>query len=212
MLTLVGGEGSLRWAAGLDGLYQSVGLSWTLVIPTSKLSEQGWLLAVTQAQMERVWLGTSTGLFAYHPSTDALLMADDIPGNPDIRSLLSISNGESEYIWVGTNYGLYCGLAGNLQLVASMKGQRVSTLAWDNKTNTLWVGTMQGLFQLVKKGNEWNTVSTFTSRNSGLAADKVMALALSISKSGESMLWIGTSCGLSCYNSSLGRRSSNARN
>ena len=75
-----------------------------------------------------------------------------------------------------------------------------TALAWDNNAISLWVGTDKGLFRLVKK-NTWEIVDKdkFDIHNSGLAANRVITLTLSTGEMGETKLWIGTPCGLSCY-------------
>ncbi len=200
LTALAESTGPFLWVAGLDGLYRGDGLTWTCVIPASKLPEKSWIWTVMQTHPGRVWLGTSIGLFVYNPDTDALTVASGIPGNPGIRLLLSISKGESEYLWVGTNDGLYAGPPDALKPVPSFEGQKVTALAWDHTSTILWVGTSgSGLFCLSEQGKGWKIVRAFTARNSGLAADRVTTLVLSSGESGERNLWIGTPCGLSRY-------------
>ncbi len=200
LTALAESTGPFRWVAGLDGLYRGDGLTWTCVLPASKLPEKSWIWTVMQTHPGRVWLGTSIGLFVYNPDTDALTVASGIPGNPGIRLLLSISKGGSEYLWVGTNDGLYAGPPDALKPVPSFDGQKVTALAWDHTSTILWVGTSgSGLFCLAEQGKGWKIVRAFTARNSGLAADRVTTLVLSSGDSGERNLWIGTPCGLSCY-------------
>jgi len=96
--------------------------------------------------------------------------------------------------------------------VPGLERQKVTALVRDEKADILWVGTTEGLFQLRQQGNEWGIARIFTVRDSGLAADRITALALSRHESDEHMLWIGTPCGLSCHTYKASRRSSNGRN
>jgi len=76
------------------------------------------------------------------------------------------------------------------------------------ESELLWVGTDLGLFRLVSQDNGWKIANEFNVHNSGLGANRVSAIALwAVAKpivigtgdSGETNLWIGTPCGLSCY-------------
>ena len=203
ILALAEGPGPKRWAAGLNGLYRGNGLAWTLALPASKLPTKGWIQAVAQARAERVWIGTSAGLLEYSPSTGTLTTASEVLGSADVRSLLAIPGGLSEQLWIGTRCGLYGGRPDDTRPVPGFEGRTVTALAWDEKVQALWAGTDEGLVRVVAvdngNGNGWEIANELTARHSGLAADRVTALALSAGEPGETILWIGTPCGLSCY-------------
>jgi len=201
ILALAEGPGSKRWAAGLNGLYRGNGQAWALALPASKLPAKGWIQAVAQAQAERVWIGTSAGLLEYGPGTGTLTTASEVLGSADVRSLLVIPSGQSEQLWIGTRRGLYGGQPDDTRPVPGFEGRAVTALAWDEKAQALWAGTDEGLVRVVAadNGNGWEITNKLTARHSGLAADRVTALALSAGESGETILWIGTPCGLSCY-------------
>ena len=63
----------------------------------------------------------------------------------------------------------------------------------------LWVGTDLELFRLVSQDNGWKIANEFNVHNSGLGANRVNAISISMDDSGETKLWVGTPCGLSCY-------------
>ncbi len=202
LIVLAVGPDSTCWVAGLQGLYQYKGEgSWACVLPEHKLPRSGWIRTISQSSPTRVWVGTTDGLFSYHPMKEVLLPMSGTPlANADIRCLLSLMHGQSEYLWVGTNAGLYSGPPSGLQKLPDLAGRAISALLWDSHSHIVWVGTDKGLFSLIKRAaNEWVIAKELTSDNSGLAADRVTALALSNDAQGKRELWIGTPCGLSCY-------------
>ncbi len=199
VLALTSGISANCWAAGLDGLYQWDGATWTLIVSANRFSASGLVRAVAQVQADRVWIGTSVGLFAYEPDTDTLTKSGGVLGSADVRSLLAILDDDSEQLWVGTGRGLYCGRPDDLGLVSGLGGLPVNALAWDSRAETLWAGTDNGLFRLVYTADAWETVSQFTAQDSGLAANLIITFALDVDESGAAILWIGTPCGLSCH-------------
>jgi ligand-binding sensor domain-containing protein len=154
---------------------------------------------VAQAQADRVWIGTSVGLFAYELYTDTLTKSGGVLGSADVRSLLAILDDESEQLWVGTGRGLYCGHPDDLELVSGLGGLPVNALAWDSHAEALWAGTDNGLFRLVYAADAWEPVSQFTAQDSGLAANRIITFTLDVDESGAASLLIGTPCGLSCH-------------
>lgn len=187
------------WAVGLDGLYQYKDSAWVQVISAKELLGKGWLQAVTQAGTEQVWLGTSAGLLVYKPDTGQLTTVSGVLGSADVRSLLAIPKDESELLWVGTTQGLYVGKFDNWESVIDIENRTITVLAWDGNASSLWVGTDSGLFRLVSQDNGWKIANEFNVHNSGLGANRVNAIAIGIGDAGETNLWVGTPCGLSCY-------------
>ena len=82
--------------------------------------------------------------------------------------------------------------------VATLEGWPVTALAWDKGSSFLWIGTDGGLTNLRADGTGWKAC-TWTTEDSGLAAGRVTALALGSIEPGQTQVWIGTPCGLSCY-------------
>ncbi len=199
ILALTTGLGSQLWAVGLDGAYHYNNSDWVKVISTQELPVRGWLQAVTQGVKDRVWLGTSTGLLVYTTETKKLTAISGHLGSADVRSLLALFHNESELLWIGTSLGLYVGKVDCWEAVTNLENRTITALAWDGNTNSLWVGTDKGLFRVVHQGNNWNLVNEFNIHNSGLAANRVIALTISHGNVGETQLWVGTPCGLSCY-------------
>ncbi len=187
------------WAVGLDGLYHYKDSVWVQVISSKELPVRGWLQAVVQSGTDHVWLGTSTGLLVYKPDTKQLTPVSGTLGSADVRSLLAIGWGESELLWVGTSQGLYVGNSSNWESVSELENRTITALVWDSHASSLWVGTDRGLFRLLAVDNSWKVANEFHIHNSGLGANRVTALAISTGEDGETKLWVGTPCGLSCY-------------
>jgi ligand-binding sensor domain-containing protein len=187
------------WAVGLDGLYQYKDSAWVQVISAQELPVRGWLQAVAQAVPNQVWLGTSAGLSVYNPDTGQVTAVSSALGSADVRSLLAIPKDVSELLWVGTTQGLYVGKFDNWESVPNLENRTITALAWDGNASSLWAGTDLGLFRVVSQDNGWKIVNEFNVHNSGLGANRVNAIAMSTGDSGETNLWVGTPCGLSCY-------------
>jgi ligand-binding sensor domain-containing protein len=187
------------WAVGLDGFYQYKDSAWVQIISAKELPMRGWLQAVAQAVTDHVWLGTSAGLLVYKPDTGQLTTVSGALGSADVRVLLAIPTNESELLWVGTTQGLYVGKSDNWESVTDIENRTITALAWDGNASSLWVGTDSGLFRLVSQDDGWKIANEFNVHNSGLGANRVNAIAISTGDSGETNLWVGTPCGLSCY-------------
>jgi ligand-binding sensor domain-containing protein len=197
ILTLTAGS-DRYWAVGLDGLYQYKDSAWIQVISNKELS-RGWLQAIAQAVTDHVWLGTSVGLLLFKIDTKRLTPITGNLGSADVRSLLAINRDESEQVWVGTSQGLYVGNVDNWKLIPELENRVTTALVWDKNNSSLWVGTDRGLFCLLSQGNAWKMVNEFNIHNSGLGANRVTALTISIGEDKETKLWVGTPSGLSCY-------------
>lgn len=195
VLALAKGIETECWAVGMNGLYGYQDQTWKQVLPSHKLST-GWVQTVAQATADQVWLGTSAGLFRYQPKGDRLIPEPGVVSSADIRCLLAVSEGP---LWVGAQRGLYWGKPDNWELVEALSGRTITALAWDKSGQRLWVGTDLGLFQLSPTDNQWRIHLELTVQNSGLTANRVLALALRQLAAGATQLWIGTPCGLSLF-------------
>ncbi|MBD2205552.1 hypothetical protein H6G33_24735 [Calothrix sp. FACHB-1219] len=197
ILTLAAGS-DRYWAIGLDGLYHYKDSAWLQVISNKELPVRGWLQAITQAVTNHIWLGTSAGLLLYKTDTKRLTPIIGNLGSADVRSLLAINRDESEQVWVGTSQGLYLGNIDNWEPIPELENRIITALVWDRDNSSLWVGTDKGLFCLLSQGNSWK-INEFNIHNSGLGANRVIALDISTGEDKETKLWVGTACGLSCY-------------
>lgn len=199
ILSLAVGPNAELWATGLDKLYRNDGSTWSLAFSSKMLPTGALIRCLAQASSMQVWIGTSRGLCVYSTATTTIKVASGILGTADIRSLLSIQCNQTVTLWVGTSRGLYSGQPDDLQSLESFDGRVITALAWDSNAEVIWVGTDNGLFRLIDASKGWSLAGEFNSRNSGMAADRVTALMVGNTENGESHLWIGTPCGLSCY-------------
>lgn len=197
ILTLTAGS-DRYWAVGLDGLYQYKDSAWVQLISNKELPVRGWLQAIAQAVTDNVWLGTSAGLLLYKTDTKRLTSIIGNLGSAHVRSLLAINRDESEQVWVGTSQGLYVGNVDNWQPIPELENRIITALVWDKNNSSLWIGTDRGLFCLLSQANSWK-INEFNIHNSGLGANRVIALTISTGKDKETKLWVGTPSGLSCY-------------
>jgi ligand-binding sensor domain-containing protein len=196
ILALTLGSGNY-WAVGLDGLYRYDNSAWTRVITNLELPVKGWLQTFSQVVADHIWLGTSAGLLLYKTDTKESNPITGSLGSADVRSLLAINKGESELLFVGTNQGLYVGNLDKWEPVSELENRQITALVCDEQI--LWVGTDRGLFHLQYRDNTWQVVNEFNIHNSGLGENRVTAIAMSTGEEGETQLWVGTACGLSCY-------------
>ena len=197
IIAMTHGARSISWACGLNGLYKKDGEDWSIVLVSDALPSDGVVQAIAENTDEQILLGASTGLFIYELGASVIKRYDGVLGLEDIRSLLAVHN-ESR-VFVGTANGLYGILGNQLKEIACLEDYTVTDLAWDKIQRVLWVGTDAGLYGLTEGKAGWKTTYSFTARNSGLAADRITAIAIDTNLVHESQLWIGTPCGLSCY-------------
>jgi ligand-binding sensor domain-containing protein len=190
-------------AAGVaaDGLYRWDGAQWVLALPGQALRDilpaEGVIVqAVAEDAAGRLWLGTPSGLFHWQPGEPAPSGPDASLGGRDVRAVLALDHGE---LCIGATAGLFVGQAGALAEVEHWPGARVTCLAWEPAGQAIWCGTDAGLLRLARQAAGWSIESTYTIKDSGLAADAVTALAPGLDKDGQRCLWIGTPSGLSCF-------------
>lgn len=187
---------SLCWAASLGGLY-AVSRTRELVAPIAALPRGSWVRALSPTAGGRLWLATHEGLFEF--INEGRKLNHVLPG-VSARVLLELPDGVvAAPLLVGTDRGLFAGTPAQLQLVAGTADRTITASVFDAAGGKLWVGTDAGLLQLTPAPQGWSVALEMTACNSGLAFDRVTALALSHFTGGPTRLWIGTTCGLSSY-------------
>jgi ligand-binding sensor domain-containing protein len=142
-----------------------------------------------------LWVGTSNGLLYYRPEREAWGRERAL----DKLAIQALSVApRTNRLWIGTSAGLYseltwrCCYETNTMALAFGLGEE----------DFLWLGTPQGLEAWIlpkdKVGLRDRPVCSFTAANSGLAANRVTALAIR-TRNEQQELWIGSPNGISCY-------------
>ncbi len=157
-----------------------------------------WIKTLVQIPGKNLYIGTSAGLFAYMPDSYSLTQPEGDIRNADIRCM-AVQNENSEQLWIVTDKGLFFGHPENLESIPGFENEMLTAILWDADAGILWIGTNQGLVQVIKNSNEWEISKKLTVIDSGLASDHVTVLELDHEEPGKRNLWIGTPCGLSCY-------------
>lgn len=152
---------------------------------------------------EKVWIGTSEGLFNYDKQNQKLSRYLSQPSNDkgdhDLLTGNAIStlkyDSQRNQLWVGTHAGLLrIDLVSN-HVTVSLVGERILSIHLDH-SNRLWLGTRQGL-SLWKE--EQNVFKTFH------AADQADTLSdpsvFTIHQTEPHKLWLGTGNGLNLFDS-----------
>jgi len=137
----------------------------------------------------RLWIGTGSGLCLMEADKINPYSNDSQLVDVSIEALLQDKEGN---IWVGTDgKGLICIKTTGIQLFAEKEGLKSKVvLALEiDKTDTLWVGTKNGLY-----GYKNNTFNEWTTK-SGLPDNQVNTIHLDP----VGNLWVGTDNGLCRY-------------
>lgn len=192
------------WVAGLYGLYyrQRDAADWKEIPIGEQLPEGAWIRSLLQVSSTHLWLGTSHGLYIYDIDSATVQPFLNIAGDTDIFAMCMFALGQEDYCCIGTRRELYIGNvheSRSIQPIPSLSSHTITALLYDKKQEIMWVGTAKGLFKLNHQQSAWTIVQAWHCHNSGLAANRVTALALSTTEQEEQRLWIGTPCGLSCF-------------
>ncbi len=183
------------WVGTQDGAARFDGREWQAVdLPPAPGSN--FVQAILSAADGSLWFGTEGGLFrlfegvwsAFHPADPSL------PAGR-VQCLAESNAAGSNGLWVGTESGLARLEKGEwTRIQAAAQWDVRALLETDGPDGpTLWAGTRAGLGRL-NDGN-W---ALFDRESSGLPADYVASLAVSIDDRG-STLWVGTGAGLAAF-------------
>jgi ligand-binding sensor domain-containing protein len=182
------------FAAGPDAVYLVDGQAVTRVVVAEELQQGTWLNTIAVGADGTLFVGSSAGLFKFTEGGDIGVVRGDFAGT-DVLALLSAGEGTDESLLVGTSRGLYVGSLEHLVTVNALAGRAVTALAWDEIGKAAWVGTGEGLVRVTRAYEGWALTMELTSEQSGLASDRISALAVD----NERGLWVGTTSGLSSY-------------
>jgi len=153
----------------------------------------------------RIWVGTVSGVTVIDYNNTLHDRTDDQIGGPngtlttsdglvhnDVRSIVEDYDNT---MWLGTNQGLNY-WAGEVYDKGGVIHDNIQTIAVDIRNNK-WFGTVAGLSVLAADNYEW---THYTTENSPLVNSNVTCFAFddSLGKA-----YIGTTNGLSCFNTSL---------
>jgi ligand-binding sensor domain-containing protein len=175
------------WAGGPDGVYRSDpaisiddGGGWSRVLGPEDLPDGAWVRSLVDSP-DGLWIGTSAGLLRL----DGAGLDAPVEGlrDADVRALLVAGDD----LLAGTARGLYARAAP----VAGLEEAEVAALVkWGG---AILVGTAEGLYRAEHAAGGWTALRPASSADSGLAADRVTALAAA-----NGQAWIGTTNGLGC--------------
>jgi ligand-binding sensor domain-containing protein len=110
-------------------------------------------------------------------------------------SSLAIDN--SDRLWVGTDSGLYKSVSGGYQWTDIITDAPVTSIAFEESNNTLWIGTVDGLSKLKLDGSKAESIAKSNLSNSSIK---------SIHINPDSEKWIGSDTGISRNNLQIWQR------
>ena len=163
---------------------------------------------VYQPKTNKVWLGTSVGLFSYDTKTQSLSTYVpsnnlDLDKNLEIRTL---AIDENATLWIGSDCGLYkkhitdkvlVSVASCKQPQNLLNSINIRTLAIDT-ANNLWVGSAKGIYWFNLTNNSINSYSIKpqTTNKHDLTNEFIRTLHTD----SKGRIWVGTNNGLSVTN------------
>jgi ligand-binding sensor domain-containing protein len=165
------------------------------LLDAEELSHEAVPQALCVSVGGRIWIGTSGGLFLFTRDSGPRLIRGELTG-ADVRALLGDPE-EPTDMFIATARGLYHGTDENWFAVGPLRDAEITALVADPARRTVWVGTAGGLIRLVRDQEGWAPVDRFDCATSGLAGDRVSALAVDA----DGRLWAGSQSGLSSYES-----------
>ncbi len=187
--------------------------SWDSFGPTEGIND-GLLYSLAASEAVFVTGTSDNGLFYYYYGSDPFNGIDDSLavlresnswlGSDNVRT---ISYDFDEALWVGTKFGLSrydLGIDKFVNVILPLEfGPEVNHLAFDRRGN-IWMGATNGL---ARYDAGTGTIDIFTTLNSGLSDDNITALVINRQTND---LWVGTSEGVSVFESTIGPPTLNA--
>jgi signal transduction histidine kinase/CheY-like chemotaxis protein/streptogramin lyase len=142
-------EGSIWIGAGGAGLERWQGAQQVENWTTAEGLSNEYVWAVHKSAAGDVWLGTNLGVSRIRASDRRILTYTSGLANQRIRSITSDANGD---IWIGSSpFGITrltpsTGKTHAYGLDSGLPDARVVALAWSPEGDTLWAGTIRGLY------------------------------------------------------------------
>ncbi len=158
------------------------------------------------ADGDMVWIGTWNGLCRINTITFEVTRVD-LGGSRAIRILYK---GMNNMLWVGTETGLiqYDVVANEIVEVFTSRKNKLShntiRSIYEDKSGTLWVGTYDKLNKLPQGRHEFKVYDIKGSYRPSLKNNLVCGEIHPVSKTNDSLLWVGTETGLCLFNKRTG--------
>lgn len=168
-----------------------------------ELLDFGHVLAITEVEDRKIWIGSMNGLFVFDPvSENTSVIPDELIANEHCRTLLETRGGE---IVVGTNNGLRFVDFRSREANAIMHQPGVETglsnnvirSLYEDLDGNLWIGTYDQL-----NCYDWssNKFSHFRLREANSEGNNLILAVHPFSPNNDSLLWVGTETGLCLFN------------
>ena len=152
-----------------------------------------------------MYLGTSNGLYRFHPATGRITK---LPGFNQIpiakRSVWSVTIDPQGTVWMGTDTGLYYwnSIHNVIKPALNQTHGLVDPVIWSVLAvgrDQVWLGTNQGLIRYQTLSQQWIRYNHDQYDPGSLANDVVWSLL----QDRSGMIWAGTTSGLSGYDPSV---------
>lgn len=148
------------------------------------------VLTINQDKNQNIWLGTSLGLSKFDGSNFTTYNDNHGMSNIIVNKILITKNNNSQ-IWVGSPFNGLSVFDINEDFIIyrtnkNLVNDNINTIYTDENTNTVWIGTQDGLNKVVDRN--WKTYKV----SDGLSNNNITCIHKDINNN----IWIGTVNGL----------------
>jgi ligand-binding sensor domain-containing protein len=165
---------------GTGGLAKYNGSAWTIYTSTNSGLAGNDIMSIAADVSGNLWIATRfNGVSMFNGATWTVFNTGNsaLPDN----QIYSIETDHAGNVWVGTAlYGLWKYSGGNwtsyLTSNSGIPDNTIYSLKYNTVSNTLWVGTYNGLGILDPVNNTW---TIYNSANSGIAGDYIRGISFS---------------------------------